>query len=95
MDKDGYPTDDELETIRNWSHEGGFNQLMEYIREQWIWPHFIGCVEEESKKIWHISTGGWSGHEDIMRALQDNFVFWTTCWLWSKRGGHYKFEISS
>jgi hypothetical protein len=38
-----------------------------------------------------LKTGGWSGNEDIINALQQNVVFWTKYWRTSKRGGFYAF----
>ena len=40
-----------------------------------------------------MSTGGWSGNEDIIRAMKDN-VFWVTFWQSTARGGHYVFDLS-
>ena len=43
-------------------------------------------------RTWHVSTGGWSGHEDVISALRDNLMFWMLSWVSSTRGGHYVFE---
>jgi hypothetical protein len=42
---------------------------------------------------YHLSTAGWSGNEDIIRALQKNVLFWHMYWYSSRRGGHHVFEI--
>ena len=89
MDSDGYPTDEELEIIKTWKISDGYDKLMEYLKKQWRWSDYI----QSNGNITTISTGGWSGHEEIMQALQDNYVFWGICWLSSKRGGHYTFKI--
>lgn len=41
----------------------------------------------------HMSTGGWSGNEEIIQAMRNNKWFWATQWVQSKRGGHYVFEV--
>jgi len=40
---------------------------------------------------WELHTGGWSGNEEIIRAMQDNRVWWGMFWESSRRGGHYEF----
>lgn len=41
---------------------------------------------------WEISTGGWSGNEDVIATLEGTW-WWTICWVSSRRGGHYVFEV--
>lgn len=38
------------------------------------------------------STGGWSGNEDLIRAMEQNWMIWSLTWVQSRRGGHYIFE---
>jgi len=92
MDKDGYPEDHELEKIKNWNTLiDGYDSLMEYVRKRWKYSD-CGYFSIDNGK-YDISTGGWSGNEDIIIALQQNYMFWMFCWEESKRGGHYKFEL--
>jgi len=98
-DRDGYPTDDELRKIKEWdSLEDPFG-LIDFLEGVWYWSDC--CIHEEegedefSKKRLlklHLSTGGWSGNEQIIGTLQSNF-FWSFFWVSSRRGGHYEFEI--
>lgn len=118
MDMDGYPTDEELETIRTWGpkfqgsgrdikqigDKPGWKywlELMEFIHEEcWYYPDW-GWHEEEKKhnyfdhvvREYNISTGGWSGNEEVIMALRRNFLFWTMCWEQTRRGGHYIFQV--
>lgn len=90
LDEDGYPNNKTLNAIENYSHEWGYQNLMENIA-----PLFEGygrCEYRDIDDIWEVATGGWSGNEDIIGALQDNTLFWTICWNLSKRGGYYEFK---
>ena len=96
MDSDGYPTEEELEKIRSWRDD--WNGLMLYLKKRWRWDSYIWRETIEgnlitNKFLWHVSTGGWSGHEEMIQALQENYLFWGLCWLSSRRGGHYEFEV--
>ena len=89
---DGYPEDEELKRIELWDREQGFNKLLDYVGTIWHWgePWFKKIDERHYK----LSTGGWSGNEDIIAALKANEnMFWMFCWQESRRGGHFKFEI--
>lgn len=88
---DGYPDEDELRRIREWPHEGGFPGLMDFVRERWAYADWGWTVDGETK-TYRISTGGWSGNESLVEALQENTMFWTLCWESSRRGGHYEFS---
>lgn len=88
-DKDGYPTEEELSTIKNWDIlKDGFDGLVDFIISIW-WMSGWG-VKVAKNKLW-LHTGGWSGNEDIIATLQET-MFWTMAWQKSERGGHYYFE---
>jgi len=95
LDDDMYPTEHALDKILNWSDS--FNDLMLFIRPLWNYSIFGHWTETEvgSGKIeYAISTAGWSGNESIIQALKTNkHHFWTLCWVQSRRGGHYIFEV--
>jgi hypothetical protein len=99
LDDDGYPTDAVLDKITNWSHTDKFVHLMEFVKDIW-WAADWGWREYNTKDYnnrdeitYDISTGGWSGNESIINALQDNRLFWMCCWEQSNRGGHYIFKV--
>ena len=101
-DHDGYPHNFELERIKGWNiQKDGVEGLLDLIEECWHWPElgfnkrngrtrFIkkSCIKVE------LHTGGWSGNEDIIRALQEQDMFWLLYWVKSERGGHFYFEVS-
>jgi len=94
-DENGYPTEEELEKIRTWPLLE-WAGLMRFVKSVW-WSADWGWSEAESPErkgemMYQISTGGWSGNEDLIEALRDNMMFWAVCWYSSRRGGHYEFR---
>lgn len=101
MNEDKYPTKAELKFIREFECvKKPVGELIDYIERIW-WASEWGFKVKDGKdilrkkcKILELHTGGWSGNEDIMRALQKNKWFEMFYWQESRRGGHYKYEIS-
>lgn len=97
-DSDGYPTSEELHLITKWPYQD-CQGLLEYVADLWRYPDYIEEIEDSGNEdyqenhIWHVSTGGWSGNEDIIGAITDNTMFWSICWYSSRRGGHYVFHV--
>ena len=98
LDEHGYPTEEALEKIKEWSEDDMLG-LMAFVKELWYYPHYgheeITTSDILDKPIirYSISTGGWSGNEDLIEAMQGNHIFWIFCWYSSRRGGHYVFEV--
>lgn len=91
VDRDGYPTDAALESIRNWSHTD-FPSLMVFIHDIW-WPQGNPYGWKQRGRTYWMSTGGWSGNESVIGALKQNYIFWGSCWQVSWVGGHYRFHL--
>lgn len=100
MDSDGYPEEDELQAVREWPYSD-LPGMMDYVRERWryaddgYWRVFHG-TDELSKQpltVYTIRTGGWSGNESLVGAMQENSMFMAICWEQSCRGGQYEFRI--
>ncbi len=89
MDKNGYPEECELKEIREWDYHD-FKGLMEYVEGLW---RYADWGFRAKRKVYRLSTGGWSGNESIIGALQENLMFWSVCWWKAQRGGHYVFEL--
>lgn len=91
MDSDGYPTDRELEIIRNWPRTD-VQGCFEFIRDRWRYPD-RWTLEDDG--YLHVSTGGWSGNEEMIGALRENMMIWLMSWYQITRGGHYIFKLPS
>ena len=104
---EGYPTKECIKEIRKWrigkSPEltiQNIEKLLDVIEDNCRWPDFcfhyelaVDSLDRGFVVKLHYSTGGWSGHEEIISELEKTF-FWMFCWEQSRRGGHYIFEIN-
>jgi hypothetical protein len=61
-----------------------------YFIENWGIDHIH---KERPVLMLELHTGGWSGNEDIIEALQNHKLFWMMWWWKTERGGHYYFEV--
>ncbi len=90
MDRGGYPEQKELNKIKKWDWYD-FLGLMQYVKD--LWKYSDCGYWRQRGRTYRISTAGWSGNEDIIAALIANRLFWAMCWVSSKRGGHYVFQL--
>lgn len=88
LDDDGYPNESALKRIREWSHND-WSGLIDFVRFLWRYDFW----DRGDDGSYFISTGGWSGNESIIEALEQNRAFWALCWQSSRRGGHYEFKL--
>lgn len=92
-----YPTESDLKKIREF--EGTPEEMVEYLRSIWEYADWGFSVRNGRDSLGkacikvNMSTGGWSGNEDIIGELGSTF-FWFFNWWSSRRGGHYEFRIS-
>lgn len=90
----GYPSEAELQAIRDWPWQKGFRGLMvNYVAPRWKYGD-MGYWRQRGDRF-DISTGGWSGNEDIISALQQNLMFQMLCPVAWRRGGHYVFDVQN
>lgn len=99
FDSDGYPTEETLDAIKSWPYKQGYLELMAFCKACWAYPDYFYQDDAKDETFgtpvakYYISTGGWSGNESVIDALQENKIFWALCWVQSRRGGHYIFEV--
>lgn len=93
-DTGNYPSEESLEFIKKFDcAKYGCLALAEFIEQVWWAADWGYRIEGKDKKKLDLSTGGLSWNEDIILALKENLLFWKLCWVQSRRGGHYTFEI--
>ena len=97
MDENGYPLEETLQRVREWPVEDNHGLFL-HLKALWrYYDYFTGPALEGDEHggtvtRWYISTGGWSGHEELIAALRENTMVWAMCWEQSRRGGHYIFD---
>lgn len=92
FDAHEYPTEETLKAITEWPYLDPFG-LAQYVIDAWHWDNMATLkpiINEHGKgsiSELRLATGGWSGNESILGALEDNTMFYTLYWEMSKRGG--------
>jgi len=100
---DEYPTDEQLDKIKNWDYKLGWKSLIEYVELIWWMPDWGFKLYKGRDNLFknrrvmklQLHTGGWSGNEEIIGALQQNFMFWSLSFYKQIVGGHYWFNLKS
>lgn len=99
LDEDGYPTEESINEIKDFQNfmDLGPKAFLSEIKKIWAYSDCGYWSEEVRNKetIYHISTAGWSGNEEIIGAMQANYIFWAQHWFISRRGGHYIFKVKN
>lgn len=98
-----YPTYEQLQRVTEWSEffphtneHADYSAWFAFIKSiwwmpDWGWKEYDGKDDGEPIRVFHISTGGWSGNEDIIHAMSKNFIGWSQTFRIHRRGGHYEF----
>jgi len=86
-----YPDEAELEKLRTWEAED-LDGLIGFLVDGHWWLPEWGIREGEKKGEWFVSTGGWSGNEERIEAIQQNMEWWMLNWHSTRRGGHFIFQ---
>jgi len=94
LDSNDYPDEESLRQIKEWDIlKQGIQGLLDLIEENTNWAD--RQIHQTGKRViqYEYHTGGWSGNEDVINALHQNFLFWSMFWKKSTAGGHYYFKI--
>lgn len=79
FDKDGYPAEESLEYIRRFPltpDREKIDELLRDIVEAWMFSDRA----QEKNGLWVFSTGGWSGNESLIYALQQSSLWAILHW---------------
>ena len=90
-----YPTEEEVARVAKFKFNSpnSFTEFMTYVKAIGkYWPQ-ESFVWTQRGRTFSISTGGWSGNEAILDAMERNMIFWMVCWQSHRRGGHYQFKL--
>lgn len=93
LDDNGYPEQELIDRIERWSVADDIFTLMNFVQP--LFEEYGRCEYDSNRRVWVVVTGGWSGCEDVIMSLQKNHLFWSLCWMLSKRGGYYEFKGNS
>lgn len=83
-----YPDSDDLRKIETWEIKSyaECHSLMDFVFSIWSYPDRCQKLTINQYKL---STGGWSGNEEIISSMRSNLIFWGMFWQSSNRaGGH-------
>lgn len=87
-----YPSDADLDRLRAWDLADPIGFLKAAQALWWIpdrhWPD-----EVVAGATFEVHTGGWSGNELVIEAMQaaHGGLLWHYVWEQTRRGGHYTF----
>lgn len=92
LDENGYPTHFTLNRISGWAQDD-YLALMAFIESIWCEAGKLAKTRGNNECIYDLDTGNWTGNKDIVAALRENWLFWSTCWLTSHRDGWHRFIL--
>jgi len=94
-----YPTEEELKKIEEWDYKNIID-LAYFIQSIWWMGEDLATISEIKEdefgrkyRMLKLVTGGWSGNEDILVALQKNQMVNMLAWQSSFRGGLHIYHI--
>lgn len=88
FDEHGYPAEEVLDYIAQIRSRQDHKEILELVKSLWCYPAYA-TVEGD---VYTFRTGGWSGNESLISAMQKNLLFWSFCWEMSKKGGVHVFK---
>lgn len=91
-----YPREKDLKTIAKWPIKSmaDCEALGWYVYNLWHYGEpWATFRKRNGVRTLRLATGGWSGNEDIIRALDKNKIFNMFCWELSQRGGLHIYKV--
>lgn len=85
-----YPTEEQLQAIGSWPLKDPMGWL-DAIAEWW-WGFDASLIRYTQRRV-YLSTGGWSGNEELIAAMQGSFL-WFIGFESSRRGGHFVLNLT-
>lgn len=91
MSYDGYEyaKQRELTRIAKWNYADPWGWF-EYVIARWWMPAW--GIRRVRNRL-YMSTGGWSGNEEIIGAMRKNYLLWGKTWYVHRTGGHFIFKV--
>ena len=87
IDIDGYPTEETVEFLSKYNNFANAKEAMQFALDCFN-KLCYATVKRENNYI-YIATGGWSGCEDVIRAMKENVWFSHLRIVSTNGGGHY------
>ncbi len=90
----GYPYESILRKIKKWDGKDVW-KMISWIEMCWNFTYGkVKSSKKRGKKLrYTLITGGWSGNELVMAAIEKNKWFNMLYWYKSERGGLHEYEI--
>ena len=85
-----YPSEADIKAIEEF--KGKPLDLASLVCTTWKYEDYAKMTHRNGKTYLRLATGGWSGNEEVIYALQGT-MFWAVYWHRSTRGGLYEFII--
>ena len=87
-------SDTELTCLKTWPFKDQYIfGYVSFAQSIWQWPEACWSKLDENSIFVSASTGGYSENEDIISAMQENFLFWNSIFWAARRGGQYVFLL--
>ncbi len=93
QDSYGYPTDSFISLIENFDAFKRCSSLMQLIEENWAVVPWVATANGTQTEF-AVHTGGWSGNEQLIRAMKSNSDLWKEVFVSEQVGGHYVFRTN-
>lgn len=89
----GYPGDETLQMITEWPRP--FEGLIDFVIDAWNLEYGVvregPSIHKGAEQVVKFITGGWSGNESLLSALEENMMAYLMLWRLSARGGYHEF----